>query len=137
MSIGLDEFEFIKISTWARSLRIKLGPEAESQIRLFCWIRTRTDIEPYALIIPNDRKTTRIGGAILKYMGLKPGASDCFIAMPKGDFSGLWIEMKHGKNKPTAHQLKFLHDMDVIGYKAIVCYSYEAARAAIESYLLL
>lgn len=133
----IDEFEYIKIMTWARSLRLKIGGEAESQIRLFCWIRSRPELAPYAMSIPNDRTCTRIMGAILKYMGLKPGASDCFIAIPKGEWHGLWIEMKFGKNKATAHQIKFQSDMDAKGYKAIICYSYEAARAAIEEYIAL
>ena len=136
-TVSLDEFEFIKIVTWARALRIKLGGELTSQIRLFCWLRSRSDLEPYALSIPNDRKCGRIMGAILKYSGLKPGVSDMFIAIPKGEWHGLWIEMKFGKNKATAHQVKFLSDMDAKGYKAIICYSYEAARAAIEEYIAL
>jgi hypothetical protein len=136
-TVSIDEFEYIKISTWARSLRLKMGGESLEQIRLFCWIRTRPDIEPYAFSVPNDRKTNRIMGAILKHMGLKPGVSDICVAIPRGPFHGLFIELKFGKNKATQHQLNFIENMRSKGYHALVCVGYMAARAAIEEYLSL
>lgn len=136
-TVSLDEFEFIKIVTWARSLRLKIGSEALDQIRLFCWIRTRPDIHPYAFSVPNDRKTNIIMGAILKHMGLKPGVSDICVAIPRGGYHGLFIELKFGKNKATQHQLNFIENMHSKGYRALVCVGYDAARAVIEAYLAL
>lgn len=131
----LIEFEFIKIITWARSLKLKLGGEALDQIRLFCWIRTREDLHPFAYSIPNDRKASRIMGQILKYMGLKPGVSDICLSIPKGPFHGMYIELKFGKNKATQHQLDFIENMRSKGYHALFCVGYEAAKTAIEEYM--
>lgn len=136
-TVSIDEFEFIKIITWARSLRLKLGSEALDQIRLFCWIRTRSDLHPYVFSVPNDRKTNRIMGAILKHMGLKPGVSDICVSIPKGPYHGMYIELKFGKNKATQHQMNFIENMQSKGYHALVCVGYEAARAAIEAYMAL
>jgi hypothetical protein len=136
-TVSIDEFEYIKIITWARQLRLKIGGEALDQIRLFCWIRTRPDIHPFAFSVPNDRKTNRIMGAMLKHMGLKPGVSDICIAIPRGEYHGLFIELKFGKNKATQHQLNFLASMESKGYGALVCVGYEAARKAIEAYMRL
>lgn len=134
-TVSIDEFEYIKIMTWARTLRLKIGGESSDQMRLFCWIRTRPDIHPYTFSVPNDRKTNRIMGAILKHMGLKPGVSDICVSIPKGQYHGMFIELKFGKNKPTQHQINFIDNMREKGYHALVCVGYEAARAAIEEYM--
>ena len=68
--------------------------ERDEQIKLFQWIRLHPNIKPYALFIPNDGKRSPVLGAIYKRMGLRPGTSDIFIAIPNKTHHGLWIELK-------------------------------------------
>ena len=110
--------------------------ERDEQIKLFQWIRLHPNIKPYALFIPNDGKRSPVLGAIYKRMGLRPGTSDIFIAIPNKTHHGLWIELKWGKNKATPAQLEFIEDMARQGYAAYVIWGADDAIKQIEQYLL-
>lgn len=59
--------------------------------------------------------------AKLKREGLKPGASDLFIAVPVGDLSGLWLEMKktgETYSRVSTDQRAHLAQMIKVGYAA-------------------
>jgi len=112
-----------------------LKPEEAEQIALFDWIRLHPNIAPYAFHIPNERKTSKQHGYKLKRMGVKPGVSDIFIAIPSLEYYGLFIELKAGKNKATPVQNQFLDDMREQGYQAVCLTGFEEARMFIESYL--
>lgn len=130
-----EELEELRTFTIIRRLRIKLQPEQAEQIKLFCWIRSRPDIKPYAIHIANERKTSRITGILLKLMGVRPGCSDVLISIARNGHHGLWVELKAGKGRLTLSQKEFLQDMTEQGYLAVCCVGYEAARAVIEDYL--
>lgn len=112
-----------------------VGHEQREQILLFNWIRRHKTIVDLCFSIPNERKTSKYTGMLLKQMGLRPGTSDIFIAVPRGIFHGLFIELKYGKNKPTPHQTKFLLDMQSQGYDAKCIWGYENAKNYIINYL--
>jgi len=111
--------------------------ERDEQIKLFQWIRLNPRIKPFALYIPNDGKRSPQLGAIYKRMGLRPGTSDIFIAMPNKTKThyGLWIELKWGKNKATPAQLEFINDMRSQGYCAEVIWGADDAIKLITEYL--
>ncbi len=114
-----------------------LNPETQEQIALFDWIRLKPDLHPYSIHIPNEGRRSKFNGWILKRMGMRSGVSDVFIAVPRGTFHGVWIELKAGKNKATANQTKFIVDMLKQGYYAQVCMGAEEAIEVITSYLAL
>lgn len=116
---------------------MRLGPETREQIALFDWIRLRPDIEPYAWHVANERRTSISSGRLLKRMGVKPGVSDVMVAIPSGGYHGLFLELKAGKGKPTEAQKNFLANVTLQGYLGICVTGFEAAKAAIESYLSL
>lgn len=84
--------------------------------------------------IPNEGKRSKVVGSILKQMGLRSGVPDLFVPIPKGDYHGLFIEMKYGKNKLTEEQKKWVGLLRDSGYACVVCYSAEKAIAAILNY---
>ena len=49
---------------------------------------------PNGAVLAGDARQRAIQMAKMKRMGFKNGVSDCFLAVPKGGFAGLWIEMK-------------------------------------------
>ena len=70
-----------------------------------------------------------------KAAGLTAGVPDICLPVPKGTYSGLYIEMKYNKNKPTPEQQEFMQMLSEYGYKTAVCYSFEDAREVIRHYL--
>lgn len=85
--------------------------------------------------IPNGGSRNRIEAVNLKRSGVKSGVSDLCLPYANNKFHGLYIEMKHGKNKPSANQKEFLEYINNSGYLGIVCYSAEEAITQIERYL--
>jgi hypothetical protein len=72
----------------------------------------------------------------LKDEGLLPGVSDLFLPAARGGYFGLYIEMKHGRNKPSLEQRDFISAVTERGYKAVVCWSAQEAISALTEYLL-
>lgn len=115
----------------------KLARETLEQMALFDWIALKPKISPYAFHIPNEGKRSRMGGGILKRMGLRKGASDVFIAIPKNEYHGLFIELKADKaSNITDSQVQFIKDMRSQGYYAVVCYGSQDAMSVINDYLV-
>lgn len=114
--------------------------ESDEQKALIKWANaTKKNIEEigkYLFAIPNGGKRDRKEAAKLKAEGVKAGVSDLFFPVGRGGYFGLWIEMKHGSNKPTDQQESWLYLMEDAGYKTAVCYTWIEARDAIKNYLL-
>lgn len=96
----------------------------------------------YLFAIPNGGARNKTEAARLVGLGVRAGVSDLFFSFPSPGFPsnhGLYIEMKaqkpHGA-KLTAKQNEFLMRMEIAGYRATVCYGWDAAREAICKYLL-
>ena len=83
----------------------------------------------------NERRCSPQEGRMLKRMGVKRGVYDFYLALPLNGRAGLWVELKHGKNKPTKEQLEFGERKRQRGYDAVVVWGFDAAREAIKQYL--
>ena len=81
------------------------------------WMRTYPEYKNCLLHVPNGAHLAGNAGqrarlmARLKAEGLRPGASDYFIAVPRGVYHGMWLEVKAGRNKPAKNQLEWLDTM--------------------------
>lgn len=129
-----EDIAWIKFLSWIRTFKISIAPEEREQIKLFCWINTVPELK-MAFHIANERKCSRIVGQILKLMGVRPGVPDICVPIAKGGHHGLYIELKAGKNKPTAYQAQYLADLTNNGYMAVCVTGHIAARAVIETYM--
>lgn len=85
--------------------------------------------------VPNEGKRSPQMGIALKKAGVRSGVPDLCIPVAVGDFHGLYIEMKVGKNKPTDNQLYWLLLLRRQGYMTAVCYGGDEAIAVIKNYL--
>jgi hypothetical protein len=74
-------------------------------------------------------------GITLKRMGVKKGVADFFLALPSGDYHGLWIELKVGKGKLSPEQISFLNRKTERGYLAVAVWGFDAAIEIIKNYL--
>ena len=87
--------------------------------------------------VANERKATKKQGVRLKKKGVKPGVPDCFVFEPRGPYKGLVIELKIKPNKLTAHQKKWLSDLQNRGWAGSVAYSFDQVKTIIDNYLKL
>lgn len=87
--------------------------------------------------IPNQRKCDPKTGAHLKRQGLKPGIPDLCIPRARGDYHGLYIEMKVGSGKLSNEQSEWIKLLRSEGMCAYCCYGADNAIKLIEQYMTL
>ena len=112
--------------------------EHTEQVRLITWAHQWQDEYPgleMLFAIPNGGHRHKATAAKMKAEGVKRGVPDLFLAVPRGNWHGLFIEMKYGKNKPTAHQFRWLEKLAALGYKVAICYGCTDAKNMILDYL--
>ena len=116
-----------------------LHEEDGEQMTLIEWAGLREGALPdikWLIHIPNGGKRNAREAGRLKAMGVKRGVSDLFLPVPRGEYHGLWIEMKKrvgGKVSPE--QKEWLSGMKALGYRTKVCRGWEEAAEEIERYL--
>lgn len=110
--------------------------EATEQTILFEWAEYIPELK-FMFAIPNGGSRNPIEAKNLKRQGVKAGVSDICLPLPKGNYHGLFIEMKVGRNKPSDKQKEFLAHVNSVGYKGTVCYGFEEAQKVILDYLKL
>lgn len=85
--------------------------------------------------IPNGGRRSALEGARLKSEGVKAGVPDICLPVARGEYHGLYIELKVGKNKPSEKQQQWITRLREQGYDTVVCYGWEAAAEHILDYL--
>ena len=112
--------------------------EHDEQAALFHWAALHeSKIPELALLfaIPNGGLRNKATAGKLKAEGVKRGVPDVCLAVARGGFHGLFIEMKYGRNTTTGEQDTGLRLLWQQGYQATVCHSFEEAKAVILEYL--
>lgn len=112
--------------------------EHKAQVELFKWANSATIAYPdlkWLFAIPNGGKRSKATAGRIKAEGGKKGVLDIFLPTARAGWHGLFIEMKHGRNRPTDEQIAFMADMPPRGYLCYVCYSAKAARDCLLAYL--
>ena len=71
----------------------------------------------------------------LKRMGYLAGVSDLLIFRARGNYLGLFVELKRIGGKCSDAQRAFQVHALVEGYKAVTCYGFDDAVEAIDQYL--
>jgi hypothetical protein len=85
--------------------------------------------------IPNGGLRKITTAIRLKQEGALAGVSDLFLMIPKGEFHGMFIEMKAPGGKLQPNQKEFQLLAKSMGYEAVTCYGYEEAKESIKKYL--
>ena len=109
--------------------------EFDEQVCFFNWCRSPFVLKKYpalkwAFCTGNGLRLSM--GQAMKYkrQGGTKGVLDIFLPSARGEFHGLFIEMKRKeKGVVSKEQKDFIADVTNEGYKAVVC---KGARAAIE-----
>lgn len=124
--------------TSANPKRKPVQHEADEQIALFRWVSFyRATCPEVDLLyhIPNGGSRHPKEGANLKRQGVRAGVPDLCLPVARQGFHGLYIELKYGKNKPTAEQNGWMYALRRQGYAAEVCYGWQEAMELITKYL--
>ncbi|MBE7042939.1 MAG: VRR-NUC domain-containing protein [Ruminococcaceae bacterium] len=119
-------------------MRIGTNSESNEQVSLFEWCEYSSGKYPELQLlfhVPNGGYRSKATAGRMKAEGVKAGVPDLFLPVAKQGYHGLFIEMKAGKNKPTAHQMQWLEHLSQQGYLAVVCYGWEDAAKALTEYL--
>lgn len=117
----------------------KLDDESGHQEALFSWAQLNERRMPeleFMHHVPNGGKRDKATAIALKRQGVKAGVPDIVLPAPKGQYHGLYIELKAGDNKTTQKQREFLSFLRQQGYYTAVCYGWQAAAGLIERYIL-
>jgi len=85
--------------------------------------------------IPNGGARHKAVAGKIRAEGARPGVPDLCLAWPAHGWHGLYIELKVGRNKPSAAQIDWLARLEAAGYRAVVCRGWQAAWREIAWYL--
>ncbi len=121
------------------------GTEHGHQAAIFCWAASSGIPElKWLFAVPNGFYGTAAQKGKMKAEGLKAGVPDIWLPVPmrsmddngvRNNYCGLVIELKVGKNKPTAEQSEWIDYLNDVGYYARACWNWETARDKILTYL--
>lgn len=85
--------------------------------------------------IPNGGRRDKAEAVAFKRRGVKAGVPDLCLPVARGNYHGLYIELKTEKGKPTKTQKLWIERLIKQGYFAKVCYGWRDAIRTIEYYL--
>ncbi|HHH1657050.1 TPA: VRR-NUC domain-containing protein [Yersinia enterocolitica] len=143
----LNSIDAIGIIGTAAKLEVRNGKvrkvnhqaETEEQAALIEWAdKTVIDgicVGDYLIHIPNEGKRGPKAARDAKRLGLRKGVPDLFLALPRGGYAGLWIEMKVKSRLTSAEQFRWLRKLDNVGYVATTCFSFGQAKDTVVKYL--
>ncbi len=122
--------------------------EHDDQVRIFAWAEMSLGAYPELALmyaIPNGAKLPwrkneqgkrySPEAMRLKQEGLKSGVPDICLPVPVGPFHGFYLELKHGDNKPSEEQSRWLMALKSNGYAIAVAWGWEDAILKIKYYL--
>lgn len=110
--------------------------EHSQQVALFSWAADNVGKYPqlkFMHAIPNGGLRDVRTATSLKAEGVKAGVLDIFLPWPTQKWSGLYLEMKWGKNRLTEEQKEFIAFVQKY-YDYSVCYSWIEAKDKIIEY---
>ncbi len=115
--------------------------ESKSQQEVVRWWRDNSyewhlDAE-LLFAIPNQARRSRANASRMSAEGLLAGVPDVFLAVPRGDCAGFFIEMKASGGKLSENQRLMLARLTKAGYATLVAYSATDAINAIRAYMNL
>src|SRR5215203_2049252 len=111
--------------------------EHQEQAALIRWATLSTGAHPELAMlyaIPNGGARHPVVAAKLKAEGVKRGVPDLCLPVPRGEYHGLYVELKAAGGRPTVEQRAWITALEALGYRARVCVGWEAAREAIKKY---
>ena len=118
---------------------MNIPTEAQEQTALFQWAAMMEGRIPELRLMhhcPNGGSRNAREAHNLRLQGVKPGIPDIFLPCARGQYHGLYIELKRIKGwKISAAQIEVMDALAEQGYAVEICYGWEQARDVIMGYL--
>ena len=116
--------------------------EAQHQKNVIEWSQNPRILAKYPGVellyhIPNGGSRNKIEAAHLKQQGVRPGVPDLCLPVARGQYHGLYIEMKTDTGRASTEQKDWIERLNAEGYFAEVCHGWESAVRVLEWYLTL
>lgn len=113
--------------------------ESEEQQALFEWAKIQTEHYPELKLlfaIPNGGKRHIVTALRMKKEGTRKGVPDLCLAVARGGYHGLYIELKRlNGGKVSEEQKKWIDALTAQVYKVEVCKGWQEASKVIMEYL--
>ncbi len=110
--------------------------ESTIQCNFMQWLKLQCPaVHAVSFAIVNGGARTKSYGSRLKREGMKAGVPDVFIAYPTYKHPGMWIEFKSAKGRVSPEQKRMMGLLTERGYRVEVCYNFDQAMEAVNSYL--
>lgn len=87
--------------------------------------------------IPNEGRRNKANASRMKAEGMLAGVADLFIAIPTGNYSGLFIELKTTSGRQMPSQRDFQENVTMVGYQYKICRNFDEFKAVVECYFVL
>lgn len=111
-------------------------PESEFQRNLVKWFRlAHAKYRTLFFAIPNGGKRSEIEAKIMAGEGVTPGIPDTLLAVPRGGYHALFIELKVKGRKCSDAQEARQTELLGQGYAVAVCWDIDEAMKDINDYL--
>lgn len=119
---------------------IPVPTESVEQQSLFRWaFYERSRFPELALLyhVPNGGHRSKAEAGRFRAEGVKAGVPDLCLPVARGDYHGLYIELKRQKGgRISENQKRWLAALQEQGYFVAVCFGWEEAANVIEKYLI-
>lgn len=116
-----------------------LPKEGEEQAALMSWAQMQSWRWPELSLlfhIPNGGARSKSEAARFKAEGVKAGVPDLFLPVPRGEWHGLFIELKRqAGGRLSDEQKEWIPALQAQGYRVEVCKGWEAAAELLKNYL--
>lgn len=84
---------------------------------------------------PSGGNRSQREGANFKLLGVIPGVPDIFVPIRKGDYSGLYVELKDAKGKPSQFQIDYMKAVTEQGFLCLLINCLEVYKENLTQYL--
>lgn len=114
------------------------NPESQLQQACVLWFDYQyNNIKKLLYATPNGGKRDRKEAAKMKAEGVRAGVPDLTLAVPRGQWKALYIEMKILPNQPTDDQREMMELLTKQGYYCQVVYTKEQFIELVNNYMAL
>lgn len=103
-------------------------------VQLFRW--KHRELAGLLFAIPNGGQRNAVVAAKLKAEGVTAGVPDLLLAVMRGGYGGLFVEMKNGKaGRVSDAQVAKIEELRAAGYKVEICRNSRDFEEVVEKYL--
>lgn len=115
--------------------------EYQIQVAIFLWMDLHRNRYPNLDLSYSTASGVKMPIGLLmkcKRTGIvKKGLPDIVIPVPKGEYHGMYIELKTNEGKASKEQAEYVKRLSELGYKAIVCKGFDQTIKEIQGYFAL